>query len=1182
MLIRHVRNLPHVLTSDEMYRLQRFLSPVHQDKDRSDLREAYVRGTRQWLVESALDWAERDEERIMWVQGGPGVGKSVCAAIVADEFQKGLLLGGTFFCRHNDDVKKDPQKLIHTLAFGLACWSPQIGQYILSQSPDVLTKSIREQFDILILEPLKTLEHPNKNVAFVVDALDECGTVENRSPILSVIAEEWRKLPSFVKLFVTSRQTPDIIQALKDLQPVTTLKADDSRNLTDLRLYAQSFLQQWDGEGDIDGLVDELTVKSNGLFIWMNLARLQIERCTSLPAAKAIMFDLPGSLDVMYERNMAAAYESEPHFHNVLACIIAAAEPVSVKGLAGLTRVDESVVMRICERLETMIVVNQDVVKEKHKSVTEYLTDDRRCQPHFYINPRLTDRTLALRCLSILSTELHKNILNLPPFTRLSAIRDLPDMIAKHVPDHLAYACKYWTRHVRLAKIGSGVIAQFGCDLELTSAAEGILKEKLLEWVECCAVLGRCDVVAMSMAELGRWLDGALDGSLDVSVERYIQSLKTLTADVRRFINTFHTPISISPLHTYTSALRFTPTQTQLYAIYHQTSSPLRISGSSKTWDACQRTFESPKTSWVKGIAVSRNARVMVTGSTDHSARVFDLESGMLLTTLVGHTDLVNSVGISDDGGKVITGSDDTTARIWDVETGRAECVLSHHSDAVNCVAMLGDLVATGAEDRTAAILNMTSTAIIAKMYGHKGILTAISFARDAEVTVTGCEDGIIRFWETKTGNLLRSFSCGAWIFSLDVSADERIVVVGTDTKRYTAEVLDAHSGCILTTLRGHSSIVRCVAIAEDGHTIVTGSNDNTARIWDAATGEMFTTLRGHTEGLTAVCFTPTGTKVVTGAGDSTVKIWDATIRDVEEEVVGHQERVKCVQCTEDGRLIATCSMDGLAKVWDTATQSLVRTFTGHTSHINCVAISASGKILITASKDKTARVWDVSTGSAIHILQGHTGSLWWVSLTPDGTRAVTASVDCTAKIWDISTGALISSLDIGTMVVLAVISEDGRTVVTSACNPDPRKTINIWNADTGEHVACLPVEIDKRPVKWLAIASHSPSIALGYDVVDPVTVQLWELNNENVWEVVQEDGDCQEILSTGSYACSRWSGTGLRLVDGWIVDGEGRELLWMPSEFRGEIGETCTPKEGCFASFNMAGRAVFIEGLGK
>ncbi|KAJ3279383.1 hypothetical protein HK104_001513 [Borealophlyctis nickersoniae] len=1163
-LTRHVRKLPHVLTSDEMYQLQRFLSPVHQDKDRSDLREAYERGTRRWLVELAVAWAERDEERVLWVQGGPGVGKSVCAAIVADEFQKGLLLGGTFFCRHNDDVRKDPQ------------------------SPDVLTKPIREQFDILILEPLKTLERPNKKVAFVVDALDECGTVENRSPILSVIAEEWRKLPSFVKLFVTSRQTPDIVQALKDLQPITTLNPDDSRNLTDLRLYAQSFLKKWDREGDINILVDELIVKSNGLFIWMNLARLQIERCTSLPAAKAIMFDLPGSLDVMYERNMAAAYESEPHFHNVLAGLIAAAEPVSVKGLAGLTGVDETVVMRICERLETMIVADQDVVKEKHKSVTEYLTDDRRCQPHFYINSRLTDRTLALRCLSILSTQLHKNILNLPPFTRLSAIRDLPDMIAKHIPEHLAYACKYWTRHLRLAEIGSGVIARFGGDLELTSAAERILKEKLLEWVECCAVLGRCDVVATSMAELGKWLDGALVESLDISVERYIQSLKTLTADLRRFIDKFHTPISISPLHTYTSALHFTPTQTQLYAMYHKTSSPLRISGSSKTWDACQRTFESHKASTTRmgviSIAVSRNARVMVTGCTDNSARVYDLESGTLLTTLVGHTDSVNSVGISDDGGKVITGSKDGTARIWDVETGRAECVLSHHSEAVNCVTMFGDLVATGGEDSTAAILNMRSTAIIANLHKHRGPITAISFVREAEVTITGCEDGEIRFWETKTGNLLEYILYGDKIVSLDVSANERIVVVGwadgtasVIDGHDTASVMDGHSECTLTILDGHSSFVTSVAITEDGHTIVTGSCDGTARIWDPATGETFTTLRGHTGGLEAVCFTATGNKVVTGAWDSSVKVWDATICDVEEEVVGHEAAIECVQCMKDGRLIATCSIDKTAKVWDTATQSLVRTFTGHTDHINCLAISASGKILITASHDKTARVWDVSTGSAIHILQDHTDGVWWVSLTPDGTRAVTGSFDYTAKTWDISTGALISSLDIGRWVDLAVISEDGRTVVTCAreertgMGPYPPQQINIWNADTGEHVASLPIEIYEGRLKWLAIASDSPSIAVGYDVVDPVTVQLWELNDENVWEVVQENGDCREILSTGSYACSSWSGTGLRLVDGWIVDGEGRELLWMPSEYRG--GETCTPKEGCFASFN-AGKA--------
>ena len=46
------------------------------------------------------------------------------------------------------------------------------------------------------------------------------------------------------------------------------------------------------------------------------------------------------------------------------------------------------------------------------------------------------------------------------------------------------------------------------------------------------------------------------------------------------------------------------------------------------------------------------------------------MHTGDLLNTLKGHTDAVSSICVSPDGYKIISGSDDHTIKIWDRHMG--------------------------------------------------------------------------------------------------------------------------------------------------------------------------------------------------------------------------------------------------------------------------------------------------------------------------------------------------------------------------------------------------------------------------------------------------------------------------------------------------------------------------------
>ena len=85
------------------------------------------------------------------------------------------------------------------------------------------------------------------------------------------------------------------------------------------------------------------------------------------------------------------------------------------------------------------------------------------------------------------------------------------------------------------------------------------------------------------------------------------------------------------------------------------------------------------------------------------------------IATLVGHTGVVRAVAVVGDptllklgrAGKVVTESDDHTAKIWDLNTGALLNTLVGHTGGVWAVAVAGDKVVTGSADKTAKIWSL-------------------------------------------------------------------------------------------------------------------------------------------------------------------------------------------------------------------------------------------------------------------------------------------------------------------------------------------------------------------------------------------------------------------------------------------------------------------------------------------
>ena len=147
-------------------------------------------------------------------------------------------------------------------------------------------------------------------------------------------------------------------------------------------------------------------------------------------------------------------------------------------------------------------------------------------------------------------------------------------------------------------------------------------------------------------------------------------------------------------------------------------------------------------------------ARLVLTGSDDNTARLWEAPSGTAVATLSGHTDWVRAVAFSPDGRLVLTSSHDSTARLWEAASGTAVATLSGHTNWVRAVAFSPDgrLMLTGSHDNTARLSEAASGKAVATLSGHTGPVWAAAFSPDGRLVLTGSYDNTARVWPVLAG----------------------------------------------------------------------------------------------------------------------------------------------------------------------------------------------------------------------------------------------------------------------------------------------------------------------------------------------------------------------------------------------------------------------------------------------
>jgi WD40 repeat protein len=485
------------------------------------------------------------------------------------------------------------------------------------------------------------------------------------------------------------------------------------------------------------------------------------------------------------------------------------------------------------------------------------------------------------------------------------------------------------------------------------------------------------------------------------------------------------------------------------------------------------RRFEG-HSSYVNSADFSPDGRLVITASSDGTARVWDFASGRELHRFgVDGEDGLDSVMLSTNGLRILTHTYSGDARLWDVRSGRE----IRRFAGRKCIALSADgqrVLAGGPDDRIHLLDAATGRELRVFEVHFRYEPHWVAFLADDKRIMAGDQVGTYRIWDEATYQEVGAHDEPELGSSSPsnrfVSPDARFVLSATSNAFFLADFSEkslSSSGTVLSAvfsedsrwaaispsptavwdlttgkirhLPASAAFYRAAFSPDDKLLATTGAHDKVVHLWEIETAREIMQLVGHSESVFSLAFSPDGRFIVTGSADETVRVWDATTGK-QVRSIHTSSAVDELAVSPNGKLVATsgrgvprnawealtgASPHGWVTLWELSTGKELFKLTGHEGSIQSIRFSPDGHSVLTGSEDLTARLWDLQSGKEIRRFGGHTGWITSVAFTPDGHTIVTSG--SLLKFWDVGTGREWATMDLLMDGGWVIVDPEGR-----------------------------------------------------------------------------------------------------------------------------------------------------------
>lgn len=302
---------------------------------------------------------------------------------------------------------------------------------------------------------------------------------------------------------------------------------------------------------------------------------------------------------------------------------------------------------------------------------------------------------------------------------------------------------------------------------------------------------------------------------------------------------------------------------------------------------------------------------ILATGSYDSTIKIWNIETGEEIRTLVGHDSGVRALMF--DERKLISGSLDHTLKIWNWRTGECLSTLPGHTGGVICLHFNDNLLASGSVDTTIKIWNFADKSCYA-LKGHTDWVNSVRIDSDSRMVFSASDDQTVRMWDLDTRACVR-------VFEGHVGHVQQVIPMQLpslkppreETAQSTIPPSHQHPQHPWQEYRDAKPPgPKIRPRAPPPEKMITAALDNTVKFWDVATGKCTKTLFGHVEGVWALA--ADSLRVISGSQDRMLKVWDVRTGRCQRTITGHQGPVTCVGLSDSN--MVTGSEDGEARMY--------------------------------------------------------------------------------------------------------------------------------------------------------------------------------------------------------------------------------------------------------------------------
>ena len=436
--------------------------------------QRFQEGTREWIFKRVEDWLDdrNSPNRVMVISGNAGIGKSVISAVTCKRMQQAGRLSGSHFCQHNNVRYRKPQLMLQSLASHLSNTLPEYNKSLVEQLSrnlgpvELNSMGVEELFALLFKEPLNIVKDPGRNILMVIDGLDE-SEYQGRNELLGVIANQFSRLPQWIRFFVTTRSEINIADSLKHLQPIH-IDENQEEHSKDIQLFFEMRLSPKIAEEQKDVLLTKLVEKSEGVFLYAYFLIDHIQENVPFLTLDLLESILPLGISSVYlshfkrlENELIKELKiDEDQALSFLSAFAASREPLPVAFVSRLLnpiRRSLSLQRRTKKAMaciSSLLPVRDHRVHFFHKSVKDWLTNTSCYGEHDFTVNEKEGHEILFRLCSVELDDIKQKDLNVTQFTNTEK-----------------YALQHGVQHmIEGGKLSEGSVLMYVANLELIYA----------------------------------------------------------------------------------------------------------------------------------------------------------------------------------------------------------------------------------------------------------------------------------------------------------------------------------------------------------------------------------------------------------------------------------------------------------------------------------------------------------------------------------------------------------------------------------------------------------------------------------------------------------------------------------------------------------------------------------------